>query len=445
LSVDVVLYNAKAYLQGNIVEAGLAIEDGKIVKVAKKTSLPHASTKVNLNGHIMLPGAIDSHVHLRDQQLAYKETFFTGTAAAAAGGVTLVIDMPNNQPVTLNSSFLKERMKLAEKKVLVNVGFFSALPERLEEIAEVVKAGAVGFKVYLSKKIGGMDTEDDEVLLEAFREFAANGVPVAVHAEDSGIIEEKRREMEKMGRSDTLAYAEAHPPEAELQSVQRVIKLVKKSGVHIHFCHLSSELGLKAVLRAKRADLTVTCEVTPHHLFLTSEEYRRSGSFALTDPPLRKREDISALWGALEGGSIDMIASDHAPHALEEKAGESVWNVRPGVPGLETTLSLLLSQVNEGRLSFAALVRLTAVEPARIFHFRERGRLEEGNWADVVVVDMKREYVVDSSAFFSKAKYSPFDGVRVKGRAVKTFVNGQLVMDNGEIVGEAGSGQVIGC
>jgi dihydroorotase len=443
LSVDVVLYNAKAYLQGNIVEAGLAIQEGKIVKIAKRTNLPHASTKVNLNGHIMLPGVIDSHVHLRDQQLAYKETFFTGTAAAAAGGVTLVIDMPNNRPMTLDSSSLKKRMKLAEKKVVVNVGFFSAFPERLEEIAEVVKAGAVGFKLYLSKKIGGIDTEDDEVLLEAFREVAANGVPVAVHAEDHQILEEQRKEMEKMGRIDAEAYVEVHSPEAELKSIQRVIKLVKKSGVRVHFCHVSSALGLKAILIAKREGLPVTCEVTPHNLLLSSEQYGRSGFFALTDPPLRTREDVSALWGALEGGFIDVIASDHAPHAIEEKVGGSVWDVRPGVPGLETTLSLLLTRVNEGCLSFERLVGVTAIDPARIFRFSGRGSLGEGNWADVVVVDMKREFVIDSSGFFSKAKYSPFDGVRVRGKVVKTFVNGALVMDEGEIVG--GGGLVVGC
>ncbi len=441
--VDTVLHNAKIYIQGNIVEAGLAIEEGKIVKIAKKTNLPPASTKINLRGHITLPGLIDSHVHLRDQQLAYKEDFFTGTAAAAAGGVTLAVDMPNNKPVTLNSHSLRERMKLAEKQVLINVAFNSAFPKRLGEIPEVVKAGAVGFKVYLSKRIGRIDIDDDELLLAAFREAMANGVPVAVHAEDRKILEERRREMETAGRSDTSAYVQAHPPEAELQSIQRIIRLVKKSGVRVHFCHLSSALGLKAVLMAKKADLPVTCEVTPHHLLLSSEQYKRSGSFALTDPPLRKREDVSALWSGLKGGFIDTIASDHAPHTIEEKDVAPVWEAQPGIPGLETTLSLLLTQVNGGRLSLAELVRLTATEPAKIFHLSERGNLEEGNWADIVVVDIKQEYEIDSSVFFSKAKYSPFDGLLVKGKPVKTFVNGRLVIDGGEIVAKSGTGQMV--
>jgi len=444
LPVDAVLNDAKVFTRGSIVEAGIAIDKGKIVKIAKDTNLPPASTKINLKGHIVLPGIIDCHVHLRDQQLAYKESFFTGTAAAAAGGVTLVVDMPNNKPVTMDYSSLKERMRLAEKQVLVNVAFNAAFPKRLEEIAEVVKAGAVGFKVYLAHRIGGIDVDDDEVLVAAFREAAVKGVPVAVHAEDREIIEDRRREMETAKRNDTEAYVKAHPPEAEVQSIQRIIQLVKKSGVQVHFCHISSALGLNAVLMAKKAGLPVTCEVTPHNLLLSSEQYRRSGFFALTDPPLRTRENVSALWSALKRGFIDVIASDHAPHAFEEKNVDSVWEAKPGVPGLETTLSLLLTQVNEGRLSLAELVRRTAEEPAKIFHLGNRGFLEEGNWADLVVVDMKREYEIDSSVFLSKAKYSPFDGMRVKGKAMKTFVNGRLVMDEGEIIAEAGVGEVVG-
>ena len=187
----------------------------------------------------------------------------------------------------------------------------------------------------------------------------------------------------------------------------------------------------------------MTCEVTPHNLFLSSEQYRCSGNFALTVPPLRTQADVSALWSALKCGFIDVIASDHAPHSLEEKKVASVWEAKPGIPGLETTLSLLLTQVNEGRLSFSELVRATAEEPAKIFKLSNRGFLEDGKWADLVVVDMKREYVIDSSVFFSKAKYSPFDGMNVKGKPVKTFVNGILIMDEGEVVSEPGTGRVV--
>ncbi|PVX26599.1 MAG: dihydroorotase [Candidatus Bathyarchaeum sp.] len=443
MPVDTVLHNTKICIHGNLVEAGIAIEEGKIVKIAKKTNLPTAATKIDLKGHITIPGLIDPHVHLRDQQLAYKEDFITGTAAAAAGGVTSVIDMPNNSPVTMDHLSLKERMKIAEKHVLINVAFNSAFPKSPEEIPKIVKAGAIGFKIYLANRIGGLDLDDDQTVFSAFQKVAKHGIPIMVHAEDRTILESQRKKMETAKRNDTEAYVAAHPPEAEAQSIRRIIQLIKKSDIHIHFCHISSASGLNTILDAKKTGLPVTCEVTPHNLFLSSEQYKTSGTFALTDPPLRTQEDASVLWNALKCGLIDMIASDHAPHTFEEKNVHSVWDAKPGIPGLESTLSLLLTQVNKGCLSFAELLRMAAEEPARAFGLSKRGFLEKGNWADLVVVDMKREYKIDSSSFFSKAKYSPFDGIHVKGKPVKTFVNGRLVMDDGEIVAELGTGKIV--
>ena len=438
-----VLINTKLFFRGKIVKAGIAIEKGKIIKIAKDSNLPSASKKIDLSGHITVPGLIDPHVHLRDQQLAYKEDFFTGTSAAAVGGVTFVMDMPNNKPVTKDSFALKKRMKLAEKKILVNTAFYSAFPKNLDEIEEIVKAGAIGFKVYLSNKIGGIDIDDDQLLLEAFQKAAKMGVPVAVHAEDHKIITKIQKEIKNLGSNETSTYLEAHPPEAEIASIQRILPMIKKSGVHAHFCHISSAKGLKAIINAKKIGLFVTCEVTPHNLLLTYENYKQSGTLALTDPPLRTREDVDALWSALKHGSIDVIASDHAPHDFKEKVVKSVWDVKAGIPGLETTLPLLLTQVNQGRFVLSDLIKLTAKEPARIFHLKKRGSLAVGNWADLVVVDMKRECIIDSSLFVSKAKYSPFDGMRIKGMPIMTFVNGNLIMDSGEIVAKPGTGLVV--
>ncbi|MDH5663972.1 MAG: dihydroorotase family protein [Candidatus Bathyarchaeota archaeon] len=443
MPVDMVLHNAKIYIRGRIVEAGLAIDDGRIFKIAKETNLPSASAKLNLKGHVTLPGLIDSHVHLRNQQLAYKEDFFSGTAAAAAGGVTLTIDMPNNKPVTMDSISLRERMKLAERRAVVNVAFYSAFPQKLEEVPSIIKEGAMAFKLYMSEKIGGLDVDDDKLLLQAFNKIAKMGVPVAVHAEDRKILETKRREMEKTGRKDVEAYSKARPPEAEAQAIRRIAQLAKKSGVQVHFCHVSSAIGLNAFLTAKKDGFPVTCEVTPHHLLLSSEHLKRYRTLALTNPPLRTKKDVIALWSALKQGFIDALASDHAPHTVEEKEVESVWDAKPGIPGLETILPLLLTQVSEGRLTIADLVRLTSEKPAEIFNLRNRGCLEEGNWADIVVVDINRKYKIDSSNFYSKAKYSPFDGWSVKGKPTKTFVNGQLVMDEGEIVAKPGTSQIV--
>jgi dihydroorotase len=439
-----VLLNTKVYAHGRLVEAGLAIDGGRIYKIAKETNLPQASKKLNLKGNIALPGLIDSHVHLRDQQLAYKEDFFTGTTAAAAGGITLTIDMPNNKPVTMDSESLRKRMKLAEKRVVVNVAFYSAFPQILEEVPSIVKeGGAIAFKLYMSQKIGGIDIDNDEMLLYALNKVAEIGVPIAVHAEDRETIENMKRKMEKAGRKDVEAYVKAHPSQAEIKATKHIIQLAKKSSAHLHFCHISSATALNEILKAKTAGFPFTCEVTPHHLLMSYEHLKRYGTLALADPPLRTKDDVEALWIALKQGTIDTLASDHAPHTMEEKKVESVWDAKPGISGLETMLPLLLTQINDGRLTIADLVKLASEKPAQIFSLRGRGSLDEGNYADIVVVDINREYKIDSSKFYSKAKYSPFDGWKVKGKPIKTFVNGRLIMDEGEIMAKPGTGQIV--
>jgi len=443
LLVDLVLYNGKVYIPKGLVEAGIAIDEGRIVKIAKETNLPKASVRTDLKGCIALPGLIDPHVHLRDQELAYEEDFFTGTAAAAAGGVTSVLDMPNNTPVTMDSRSLKDRMKLAEKRVVVNVGFYSAFPENTEEITSIVREGAVAFKLYLMQKIGGIDIDNDEALLSAFDKVKKMRVPVAVHAEDKRTIEKMREKMRNKRRGGLEALLKVHSPEAEVKAIRRVVKLAGKSGVHVHFCHLSSADGLNAVLRAKRLGLPFTCEVTPHHLLLTSKHLKRYKTMALTLPPLRAKEDVTALWSALKQGSIDTLASDHAPHSKEEKEAKGIWNVKPGIAGLETMLPLLLTQVNKGRLTLSTLIRLASEKPAEIFHLSDRGSLSEGYAADIVVVDVDKAFKIDASKFHSKAKFSPFNKWSAKGKPMKTFVNGRLVMDEGELVTKPGTGGII--
>jgi dihydroorotase (multifunctional complex type) len=441
--VDLVLLNSKVYVNGEIVEAGIAVDEGKIFRIAKEPNLPKASKKLDLNGCLVLPGLIDCHVHLRDQQLAYKENFLTGTSAAAAGGVTLVLDMPNNKPVTMDAQSLRERMKLAEKQAIVNIGFYSAFPEDPKEISEIVKEGAVAFKTFLSQKIGGVDIDDDTALLQVFKIAEKSGIPVAVHAEDREMLEDALKEMRQDRCNDVSAYVKVHPPNSWVKATQRVIRLIEKSFSHVHFCHVSSAAELAILVEAKEKGLPITCEATPHNLLLTFNHLKRYGNLALTNPPLRTKGDAEALWNAFQRGFINIVASDHAPHAIEEKKVESVWDAKSGIPGLETLLPLLLTQVNKGKIKIADLVRASSEKPSQIFHLKDRGSISKGNLADLTVVDLNQEYKIDSSKFYSKAKYSPFDGCKVKGKPIKTFVNGQLVFNEDNIVAKPGIGQVI--
>ncbi len=441
--VDLVLYNAKVYTQKGLIEAGIAIDKDRIVKIGKRTNLPKATAQIDLKGNIALPGLIDSHVHLRDQELSYREDFTTGTSAAAAGGVTTVIDMPNNRPTTMSVATLKERMRLTESRLLANVAFNSAFPTQLDDIHRIVKAGAIGFKLYLLEQIGGVDINDNDALLKAFKATRRVRVPIAVHAEDRPMVAQAQKSLMKHGRRDLEAFIEAHKSDVEEKAVKRVTELSGLSGAQVHVCHVSSEKAMKAVSRAKKLGYRVTCEVTPHHLLLTTAHLKEYGKLALEVPPLRSSSDVAFLWQNLQKNSVDTIASDHAPHSRDEKNAESIWNVKPGIVGMETMLPLLLTQVNKRHLTLQQLVRLTSEKPAEIYHIQNRGTLSEGSFADVTVVDLKKEGKIQASKFYSKAKFSPFDGWKIKGLPVKAFVNGQLVMDEGRVIPKPGCGVLL--
>ncbi len=440
---DNVLKNAKAYLNGQIVDCSLALDEGKIHKIGKESQMPNADEKVNLRGLLVLPGLIDVHVHLRDEGKAYKEDFYSGTSAAAAGGFTMVLDMPNNDPVTMSAMSLKNRMAIAQRRVLVNVGFYSELPKNLTEMKDIVAEGALGFKLFMASQVGGLNIDDDAALQEAFREVGELGVPLAVHAEDKTLITATEAKLRQAKKSDTAAFLKAHSEEVELKAIQRVLTLSAETGVRLHFCHISTQEGLNAVAEAKRAGRAVTCEVTPHHLLLSRADMERQGQMLAVLPPLRSKNHIQALWNSLADGVVDVLGSDHAPHTLDEKSSGSIWDVKVGMPGLETSLPLLLTQVRRKQLSLGQVVQLFAENPARIYGLDGRGSLEQGKNADLTIVDFNREFKIDASKFKSKAKFSPFDKWQVVGKPVKTYVNGLLVMDEGEIVAKAGSGKVI--
>jgi len=443
LIADSVLANAKAYLNKDIVDCSIAIEDGKIFKIGKETQMPKADEKINLENLMVLPGLIDVHVHLRDEGKAYKEDFHSGTAAAAAGGMTTVLDMPNNDPVTMSAETLKNRIRIAEKRVIVNVGFYSEFPNELNEVADIVAQGAVAFKLFMACQVGGLNIDDDEALQKAFTAVGESGVPVAVHAEDKNLLLANQEKLKQASRNDANAFLTAHSELVELKAVERLLKITAGGSVRLHFCHMTTEKGLNAVVEAKKSGRNVTCEVTPQHLLLSSADFERAGFMLTMMPPLRSKNHIETLWKGVSDGWVDFLGSDHAPHALSEKLGSSVWDVKVGVPGLETTLPLMLTMVRKNRLSLARVIQLLAEKPAEIFNLQDRGCLEQRRNADLVVVDFKRKFRIDASEFHSKAKYSPFDGWEVQGRPVKTFVNGLLIMDDQEIVAKAGSGAVI--
>lgn len=442
--IDSVLTNAKAYLKGEIVDCSFAIEEGKIQKIGKETHMPKADQKTDLHNLLVLPGVIDSHVHLRDEDKAYKETFLTGTAAAAVGGVTTVLDMPNNSPPTMTSETLQNRMEIAGRRALVNIGFYCQFPANLDEIKAIAAKGAVGFKLFMAEPIGAINIDDDKALVDAFNQAAESNILVAVHAEDHMLLKKTVDDFKLRHRDDMNAFLKAHDESVEEAAVDHLLQITAKiEKLQLHFCHVSTEKALNAIAGDKKSSNEVTCEVTPHHLLLKKDVYEHLGSRALTMPPLRTKENVEALWKGIAEGKVDTIGSDHAPHALQEKDASSIWDVKVGIPGLETTLPLILTAVHQKRLTLTQAIKLLSERPAEIFQLADRGNLEQDQIADLVVVDFNQKYRLDASKFKSKAKFSPFDKWNVQGKIVKTYVNGRLVMDDGEIVAKPDSGNII--
>ena len=441
--VDSVLTNAKAYLKGQIVDCSIAIEEGKINKIGRESQMPQADEKTDLHNLLVLPGLIDEHVHLRDEGRAYKENFASGTAAAAAGGFTTVLDMPNNDPVTMSVGRLQNRMELAQRRLLVNVGFYSEFPKTTSEIKEITAAGAVAFKLFMGNQTGGLDVNDDVAIKEAFKAIAEAEKLVAVHAEDQAMLannEAKLKQAKKSGPSD---YLRAHTEAAEFQTVNRLLKITHELKVKLHFCHISTANALSAIVEAKKEGRAVTCEVTPNHLMLTSDEIGRFGGLAIIAPPLRDRGQVDALWKGVEDGSVDTLGSDHAPHTLEEKLASSIWEVKAGIPGLEVTLPLMLTMVRKNKLTINQFVTLLAEKPAELYGLVERGKIQAGKNADLTIVDYNRQFKIDAAKFESKAKFSPYNGWEVNGKVTKTIVNGIVVYEDGEVVAKGGIGAIL--
>lgn len=432
--VDLTITGGQVYRRGKLTRLDIAVDGGRIVKLGRKPNMPKTCETVKAEGYLVLPGLIDVHVHLRDQRLSYKETFETGTASAALGGVTTVFDMPNNDPPTVGSYALRERIAEAEGRIYVNVGFYSFIPEDPYEAKAAVEAGAVGFKIFLTDG-EGLNPWNEALLLEGLETVGKMKSRVSIHPEDGRIIRDRASKVTVKRIED---FKSIRIKEAELSAVKYMVKTLSKVKVkpHIHFCHITYLETAKMIAEARKAGLPVSCEATPHHLLLDDSTLGRIGKIAFTYPLLREPGEPEALMEALSTGLIDIVASDHAPHSLEEKTVEDPVKVKPGFPGLEVMLPVMFTQTVKGRLSLKKLVEALCENPARIFKLDRRGRIEEGFYADLVVLDPRRRFTVDPRFFASKAKYSPFEGWEVRGKPVATIVGGVVVAEEGELLGK---------
>jgi dihydroorotase (multifunctional complex type) len=391
-----------------VVEAGLTVMPGASVIEAKR--------------RVILPGLIDAHVHFRRPGGAPGEDFTSGTQAALAGGVTTVLGMPDLEPPLTDATLLAHALTLAAQMAVCDHGLF--LGATHDNVAAAPRvADAVGLKLYMASDGGPLLVDDFAGQYAHFKAYPADRV-IALHAEDESAV----RVFARLGQR--------RPPLCAELAVQRAIALAAESKRRIHFCHLSTEREMELVVQAKKRGVPATCEVSPNHLFLSSDMAQHLGALGQTDPPLRPQADADALWQNL--ASIDLIASDHAPHTLDQKQGDAPPS---GAPGLETMLPLLLTAVHQQQLSYDDLVRLTAAGPARVFGLADKGRIAEGAHADLVIVDPNEQWKIEGAQMKSRCGWTPFEGWQVRGKIEKVFLRGQLAYDGAQVTVEPGYGQ----
>lgn len=422
INFDLVVKNGRVFTAIGQMSIDIWIKDGHIAALG---GAHRAEERIDAKGMLVLPGAIDAHVHFRDPGPNYKEDWASGSAAAAAGGVTTVIDQPNTIPRTLDARSFAEKLDIARHRSLVDF-CLNGGPGNIEELAA---AGATAIGEIFSYE------HSDETLQKILIEAGRAGMLASLHAEDGLIIKEMTAPL--LGRHDPEVYSQARPAAAEAAAIEKALAWANR----LHICHLSSAQGLEKVTQAKKGGKTVTSEAAPHHLLLNIKDYKKLGSYLKMNPPLRSQADNDALWQGLRFGTIDILASDHAPHLPEEKE-EDIWEAPAGVPGVETMLPLMLFAVKRNLITLERLVDSMATRPAKIFGLASKGSIETGKDADLVIVDPKAISKINADRLHSRAEWTPFQGKDAIFPQM-TIVRGSAVYD-GDFPVSPGYGRFLG-
>lgn len=412
------IQNLNIVLPETIIYGNVFIENGKIARIEKLEDEKKECSRY------MMPGLIDPHVHLRDPGFPQKETVEAGTKAALAGGVTTIFDMPNTAPAVLSKEAFEQKKALYEKNAQCKWKLFvSATKNNFDFLENLNDERVAGIKIYLGSSTGDLLVEEESLIYKTFKFIARKKWILSIHAESEIILKKTRAEFEG-DMSDPASHSKIRPVEAAEESVRMCIDLCRKTGAHINICHSSTKAELDLIAEAKKEGLPVTCEIAPHHLFLSTNDYKKFGTRVQMNPPLRSPENVIGCWEHLQKGTIDMIATDHAPHTLEEK--DLPFPKAPsGIPGLETSLPLMLSACHEGKVNLNDIGKMMSANAAKIWGLN-RGEITEGKEADLIILDFSKSWKIEKSLLQTQCKWSPWENFETQGKVEEIYINGLL-------------------
>ncbi|MDW7673556.1 MAG: allantoinase AllB [Bacillota bacterium] len=454
---DLMIKNARIPLgENDSTVTNILVKDEKIVAFVQNTEL-EAKEVIDVNNNLVIPGCFDSHVHFMDPGFTHREDFGTGSQAAAAGGVTTVADMPCcSKPSVRGVDQLNNKIKAIEGNAYVDYALWGGLTgedireNNLHVVQEQADAGVIAFKVYMTPSVPTYPRVTDPELLEAFKEVAKTGLPLGIHAENYAMADFYINKLRNEGRLDAPAWVEARNALVEKVAIELCISYAEETGCRMHIVHMGSGVGAKLIAQAKKRGIDATSETCPHYLVLDGHDaLHEHGAFAKISPPLKSKKDNQLLWQGLANGSVDFIGTDHAPYEIiTEKTAEgmTIWDAFPGIPGVETMVPILVSEgYNKGRLTLRQLVNVLSTNAAVHYGlYPKKGALAIGSDADFTVIDLNHEWTINQEQTYSKAKYNPLNGIKLKGRPIKTILRGKLIFDLDKgIVGQPGFGQFV--
>lgn len=442
---DVIVKNARIPQGDDTQMTNILVKDEKIAGFLDNIEGIEAKEIIDAKGDLTLPGCIDPHVHFMYQGFPHRENFLTGTAAAATGGITTVIDMPCcSVPSVRSKDQLYLKVDLIQPQSLVDFALWGGVTGEdvregwLDNVQAQADEGVVAFKAYMTPSVPTFPRVTDPEMFEAFKAVAKTGLPVGIHAENYAMCDFYVDKFKEEGRMDGPAWAEARMELAEKVAIELGISFAEAAGARLHIVHMSTGIGAKLVGEAKQRGLDITSETCPHYLTLNAQDaMTEHGACAKIAPPLRTKRDNELLWEGLNNGSVDFMGTDHAPYELESektKEGMNIWTAFPGIPGVETLVPILVSEgYNKGRISLSTLVNVLSKNAAIHYGlYPKKGAMHIGSDADFTIVDLDKEWTIDQKKESSMCGYTPLDGIKLKGKVAKTIVRGNLVFEDVE-------------